>query len=540
MSCSRLPTLLRYFKLHSNATSSELRQVYLKRVKELHPDVSRQSCHDFLELQKNFQEASDLLARPAAPKEQVASTQPGQAWSGMAPDCSKAAPAVPVVGLPETNVYALGGMFLAGVSLLISQRSSAPAAAEYPAGNGSAAKSSPSASSSQRSSATYPELESGPWNVVAAKAVVPRKGIWSPGSTHEFLESDSFYAGRAKGHQRAGIGQRVRLGEKQGGQIKNMGYEASREPLIRRDIQMLPVHAAAEDGKVWWLEHCGASSSCRSMLNLADMHGDSPLHHGAWAGCMDSCMALLRLGAETDACNVDNQMPEELADQRGHKEVAELLRSARKEAYGEGDGPVARHPDGLGKMAEPPEGVIFTGLQASEILRHAVNMAVGCSIAPPLPISKSMKESENAAMRIVGVIRGCIQDTEFDLEDEVASFGGEAQAADFWTCLSGKEDMEACGMLIYEPPGQVSPDAPGHWAAIQKDRSSDTFWRLDPLRGPFQLTAAELDVLTKRYQAWLMIRRSQQVRQERTAKLHSSSKEAEDLVQSRYLKASSK
>merc|ERR1719422_907084 len=221
----------------------------------------------------------------------------------------------------------------------------------------------------------FPELKSGPWNVREAKAEKANKGtgVWAPSKSDQFLDSDSFYAGRAKGHIRAGIGQRRRLGEKQGGQIKDLGYEAMHEPLMRNGVEMLPVHAAAEDGDVWWLERCGAMRSCRAMLDVGDAQQDTPLHHCARAGQASTCKALLRLTMVPDSRNMEGQLPEEVAAAEGHEEVARLLRSARS-GKGLVSGEALRHPDGLGIMKEPPEGVVFVGIRESESLRLAVNM----------------------------------------------------------------------------------------------------------------------------------------------------------------------
>ena len=72
----------------------------------------------------------------------------------------------------------------------------------------------------------------------------------------------------------------------------------------------------------------------------------------------------------------------------------------------------SRHPDGLGVMQAalmhrvmvgpgafesgvrkepPPEAAVFTGLRHYDCLRQAVNMAAGCQIAPPLPVSREMR-----------------------------------------------------------------------------------------------------------------------------------------------------
>merc|ERR1711862_721083 len=83
--------------------------------------------------------------------------------------------------------------------------------------------------------------------------------------------------------------------------------------------------------------------------------------------------------------------------------------------------------------------------------------------------------------------------------------------------LARGEGAEICGLLVYEPSGWVSKDAPGHWTALRqvhsvssldvvKDDSSGleegevtSFLRLDPVRGPFRLTLEEATELTERY-----------------------------------------
>ncbi|CAE8616670.1 unnamed protein product [Polarella glacialis] len=532
---ARLPQLLRYFKLAPTASTAELRKAYLTKVKECHPDACGASCSEFLEVQNLFKEANELLALQPPP---CSGPAPVMSW-GRASDCRGGSQpfaepiTVPVVGLSERTVYpfaAAFSFFAVGATsyVLTQQRRPSPVAAEnhkVPVSLGDG----PSGVDLGR--AKYPPLEHGPWNVALAKAVVPGKGLWSPSRSWEFVDSGSFYASRAKGHNREGIGQRVRLGEKQGGQVKVLSYEASHQPQVRRGTEMLPVHAAAEDANLWFLEQCGATPTCRAMLNLGDVLADTPLHHAAWAGRADSCLVLLRLGADTDARNADGLMPEEVAGNAGHAEVAELLRSARLAAEGTGTGPAPRHPDGLGIMAQPPDDVVFVGLKASESLRHAVNMASGYNVAPPLPVNRSMKDSENAAVRIAGVVRGALQDTEFDLEDPLPQ--GLQAAADFWAAPLGKEPnpgVEACGLLLYEAPNEASQDAPGHWVAVRRSSTPEEYWRLDPVRGPFRLTAPELEALVCRYQAWRVIRGSQQLRQLRTAKLHATSAEAQALV----------
>ncbi|CAJ1359568.1 unnamed protein product [Effrenium voratum] len=162
-------------------------------------------------------------------------------------------------------------------------------------------------------------------------------------------------------------------------------------PQLRKGIDVLPVHIAAEENSVFYLEQCGANPSCRSLLNAADARGDTPLHHAASHGAQQAAQALLRLGAEATRNRV-GKFPEEVAQ----GPIAHLLAQSRGGTGGTRF--ASRHPDGLGVMQEPPpEAAVFTGLRHYDCLRQAVNMAAGCQIAPPLPVSREMRQNPSAA-----------------------------------------------------------------------------------------------------------------------------------------------
>jgi len=263
------------------------------------------------------------------------------------------------------------------------------------------------------------------------------------------------------------------------------------------------------------------------------------LHHCARAGQVSTCKALLRLGADVSAKNKQELTAEELALECGHEEVASLLRRAAEQAAGSGD--ALRHEDGLGVLEEPPVGVVFAGLRESEPLRRAVNMAAGYNITPPLPVSRSMQAGgSDVADRVADVVRGSLQGTEFILEDvipdEVAFPVHEGAAGE-------SSALRFCGLLVFEPPGTVSPDAPGHWVALRRRPASSSsstsctegspsagesseYWRLDPVRGPFRLEATELQELLGRYRAWRVVQGPSHLREERAAKLAQAREEA--------------
>merc|ERR1712232_1263671 len=156
----------------------------------------------------------------------------------------------------------------------------------------------------------------------------------------------------------------------------------------------------------------------------------------------------------------------------------------------------------------------------SEGLRHAVNMAAGFNITPPLPVSCAV-QGERAVEYVINVVRGSLQSTDFEIEDVRVDRTG-ASVLKLWNAgASEKIGQQVCGLLVYEPPGLVSPDAPGHWVAIRHLPQSHLVhsagdvsliagdrkcWRLDPVRGSYQLTMAELGDLVRRYRIWRVVR----------------------------------
>lgn len=378
----------------------------------------------------------------------------------------------------------------------------------------------------------WPALVSGPWNVHLA--LQESQGVWAPSKAWDFQNKDSFYNSRAQGHLRANVGQRRNKS------VRGQGYDVFHDPVVRDGVHMFPVHVAAGDGHVWWLEICGATVQCRSMLDIGDAREDTPLHHCARCGQAAACRALLRLGADASAKNSEQQLPEEVAAAADHGGIAAFLQEARGSTdlwHASGQDATLRHPDGIGALREPPAGVTFTGLNQSGVMRHALNMAAGCSVAPPLPMSRSMLDAPDAAERLINVARGSLQATEFDVEDiktdclstVLSTLGADA----LWEAV-GRDGVDLQGLLFYEPPGLVTQDAPGHWAAVRRvPAPGEGFVRLDPVRGPFRLDDQELKFMLERYQAWRVVQATRATRIARIAKLGAARDEALALLEAR-------
>jgi len=312
--------------------------------------------------------------------------------------------------------------------------------------------------------------------------------------------------------------------------------------MMRQDPTIGPAHAAALRGRVWWLERCNASERCRPTLTLADFRGDTPLHYAARQGSTSACRVLLRMGVES-ARNGFGLAPEHLATHAGHHETASMLREARR---GDGVQQSARHLDGLGVFPPPAldqlvdEGV-FSKTFASERLRHAVNLAVGFTLlgSKEFPAgsagvaSGAAGEEVAAASRVDEVLRTLGFHLEPVDQADLQHRGGISRLglSQWWQSTpQGQEDehRQVLGILLFEASGMVSKDAPGHWVALRSvpltpvaslrsstrtgehgsatpgwgSVQSGRFWRLDPVRGPFELADSEVAELLQRYRAW--------------------------------------
>merc|ERR1712066_1094179 len=97
----------------------------------------------------------------------------------------------------------------------------------------------------------------------------------------------------------------------------------------------------------------------------------------------------------------------------------------------------------------------------SGCFRRAVDMAAGFLITQPLPVSRSVAESKDAADRIVNIARGSLQSTTFDIKDPLfgkALGSSPPSGAEMWRRFQ-HDGFILCGLLIYEPPSTVTPDA---------------------------------------------------------------------------------
>jgi len=326
-------------------------------------------------------------------------------------------------------------------------------------------------------------------------------------------------------------------------------------------------HAAASMGRVWWIERCGASPSCRIQLDSGNANGDTPLHHCARGGKKLTCQTLLRLGVDPVKRNRWGLTPEHLAHYSGHGETASLIRGVRR---GNSDACRAadRHPDGLGLSTGQKWDV--ARMRSSESLRHATNLAAGRSVVgrsalaataaaarapspsqptlpPPAPDSIAIAhvsrlhdaagtaetEKANEVAAALAQLSSVLHADGYTLLGLVPSLQQakgelaecEERVQRWWTQSGG--DMEVCGLLVYEAPGSVTPDAPGHWVAVRHDKqmleakaqsghfdksksgtsvNEADFLRLDPVRGSFRMTGAEMADMLSRYCAWQLLR----------------------------------
>jgi len=331
-------------------------------------------------------------------------------------------------------------------------------------------------------------------------------------------------------------------------------------PQLREGLSLSAVHVAAEDGYVWWLERCGASSACSRTLDVGDERkNDTPLHRCARRGEFSACATLLRLGAKPGVRNKYQLLPEDLATHGGFHDLASLLRIVRlngnaltttnaDEDIANAAKAVATHPDGLGILGYPFGGVDYSGPFPTQSLRHAVNLAAGQAVLSHLQLPRTHpsllpppdqpRPGSDAAMEAaLELVRIALGGTGYALERESVSNGEPQQVAmdvdlirDVFTVVpeerTDANTMTVRGLIVYETPGEVSLDATGHWFAVRtsdsegssssstaptgRSDSSDAQtavvgFRLDPVRGPYKLTAPDLAELLRRYRSWRLI-----------------------------------
>ncbi|CAK9047778.1 unnamed protein product, partial [Durusdinium trenchii] len=410
---SRLAQLLRQFQLPLGASSSDLRKAYFRQAKQLHPDCNPSqtaAAEEFACLRADFEEALKLMEQKAK-------------FGGEPPPFS------------GENGFENQKWSAAAWSARSQERERRFSFREH-----------------MRRNFVYEARGGVPVEGLPQETVYTVVGAFSAGffllGIWKFLTSER-------------IGVRHRLGPewlRPDGDLRTFAPESAppQPRTLRRALEgmkekstssfpgslqspLMAHHAAAND-RVWWLERCGATPGCRPMLNSKDERGDTPLHHCARTGQKEACCALLRYNVE-QSVNHFGLAPQQLAQQLGHKDVAVILRShhdpsrldvascaARRR--------IARHPDGLGHRAMPEDGIDFD-FDSADCLRQAAKMA-GLNLE--VPEMTTEQASRWAAQHL---------EPRHTLEMEVGA-----------------------GLLVYERPGQVTPDAKGHWHTLRRGKAA--------------------------------------------------------------------
>lgn len=644
----RLPSLLQSFQLPAGATAADLKQAYLREAKRLHPDRRAAGERafaekEFVELQQRFDECLHLIGKRGTCQSPhvcppwgtgVSKRKGGSAYA--APDSrgtwrasdsySGSASLLPSQGLPAQHVYFAA--FVAAVAGLVMLRR----------GNTNTQSAAQAAASSARDA--YEPLPIRRPNAQQPKHVTAKEA-WQNASSNPkgphaapiavlplpLAEDLAFSEQSCKGHEMISDGRSEEQVARdlakyfglQQHRTKARRTSSSRvSPQVRDGVAVTAAHVASEDGRVWWLEQCGASR-CRRGLEDADRRGDTPLHRCAKSGQAPTCHALLRAGADPAMENNSRLLPEDLASHEGYAELAETLRGLRQsharrgcepgcskvhgngelcslcgERYGQhvrhrcrngnrGSFPIKapslrsgqtdlladpttqltrryevasdleeqqvspqylhatfqgnlllrlkamhakpepplaawetilQHPDGLGLLAAPPESVPYDGPRPNEILRRAVNFAAGAVVLEQNLLERqgsrdfSIPLDHARAVHFTPAPRrlGSDVDEEASIRrasDALERFGLFLEPAN--AEATGARWVDCIGMLVFEPEGSGSEDAPPHWAAVRS--SGSEFWRLDPVRGSFRMSPQEFAELRCRYNAWRIVRR---------------------------------
>jgi len=496
---SRLTALLRSFQLVPGATSAELRQAYLREAKRLHPDsgVAREGANasqDFAELRNRYEEAQALLAgAPTIPPQ----PEPRPWAHGGAGGAYHGPDEVPTFGLPARAVHTAFAFLAVGVAgAWALRRDKGPV--------------------SDKESIVQPSR-----GIPASQSMRAPPEAAVSDAREEFRDASEYFRSLSQ-HRKTKSDKPLRQSKK--GMVKSQ---------LRDGVALSAMQAAAADGSIWFLERCGASRVCRTALDHGDRRGDRPLHYCARHGQALACRTLLRMGAEPRVQNKWGLTPTDLAAHNGHSEVSSLLRAATRSA----DDPAfrtwhadrLRHPDGLGLLCRLPERTYYNGPYPSEVLRNAANYAVGKVAIGALNLAVESQDDIDAVSVsklefAVGRVRSSLQGSGFEVEPTQMPPDALRCGGNCW--LPRYDCAEVVGLLFFEPPGQVTADAPGHFFAVRRSpaltQGGDTaatsganasFFRLDPVRGPYRLSAIEFEELIGRYGAWRVLRKASGLRE---------------------------
>ncbi|CAK0872779.1 unnamed protein product [Prorocentrum cordatum] len=238
----------------------------------------------------------------------------------------------------------------------------------------------------------------GPGALSSAKNVVPTKAS-------ELV----FTLSSGEGKQAASSRER-RLSERQGNQVWGVGYDG---PQLRGGVEMLPAHAAALDGRVWWLERCGASASCRRgswacATRGATRHSTTARAPAARrrAGC--SCASAWTRGPITGRGGCRSSSPRARGTRRSPSCSAAAARGAtscatRTTAWASS----RRRPT----SCPSPACTRRRACGARCRCRRAATPSRRC------PCRGRSSRAPGPRSRVIGVVQGCLMATDFDLKE---------------------------------------------------------------------------------------------------------------------------
>mmetsp|Transcript_26559 Transcript_26559/g.48899 ORF Transcript_26559/g.48899 Transcript_26559/m.48899 type:complete len:282 (-) Transcript_26559:194-1039(-) len=278
MSRTQLYLHLRKFGFSTGpVSSSALKAAYLQRARELHPDAGNtQSGSEFIKMRQDYVEADKLLLRHPCPSaahfywftlEALITTS--SAWQRARRRLAK---------VDEQNVWRM--LWLVGGTSTVFIF-------------------------------TWRMVNGNP---ISCQMVDPTRMKFAQ---HEFR------APRELECQKLGGYYSTRVKKAKSGETLQKKPQAKQ----RGGVYISPIHAAAEDGKVEWLQKVGERSRTSLCLST-DRKQQTALHYSVRAGQLDATALLIRFGADPRSVDSQGCTPLDLAKQSGNPQLIQLFREA--------------------------------------------------------------------------------------------------------------------------------------------------------------------------------------------------------------------